>query len=498
MSDENSLSYQVGKNSGGAARSAESALITLERSQKLDLLIHLIANLRQSLVICGPKGIGKTTLLEELEARKHDTWLICTIQSSENLSFEAIQNQIVKFLIRHYPEYKNQDLTTLVSSINKQTQKVVVLIHGAGKLVPGLISSLIQYAAPNECLRVVFSLTQDEVHFKSSSDSEIDDCHFIEIPPLNEKQCGIFLQNLSAKPKAAVSFNAITDRLVELVYKKTHGIPGRIISELPKMAHYKVSGGNGRLVGMVLVAVVIIIVVNVFVLNRDDENIEMQGNKAAVVLQKVEKIELTPPITYVSEVELVADESMELKKVKVIEDLVGIEKEIPLINTLLSDKNDEVKEALIKEKVELEAKQEILIDVLLGQEVKENPIVLKEKKTPVVTEIKKIVVEKPKQKQRASDDREWLLTQPKSNYTIQLMVLSSRQSIDAFLNANQGLTDQLKFFQINKRNQKYVLIYGSFKNRASAANKMKSLPAKYKKSWIRKMSAVQKRIKNNE
>ena len=60
MQDKDPFSFQFNKNQISSTRAEESSLITLERSQKLDLLIHLITNLRQSLVICGPNGIGKT------------------------------------------------------------------------------------------------------------------------------------------------------------------------------------------------------------------------------------------------------------------------------------------------------------------------------------------------------------------------------------------------------------------------------------------------------
>lgn len=93
-----------------STRSSEFSLITKERSQKLELLIHLISNLKQSLVICGPSGIGKTTLLNEFKKLNNDIWPIYTIQASPDLSFESVQDQLCKFLIQSYSEYRNHEL----------------------------------------------------------------------------------------------------------------------------------------------------------------------------------------------------------------------------------------------------------------------------------------------------------------------------------------------------------------------------------------------------
>lgn len=184
--------YSDFNNKVGNVSSGEASLITLERSQKLDLLIHLISNLRQSLVICGPSGIGKTTLLDELKARKKNDWLIIDIQTLSKLSFESFQHQLFRFLILQYNEYDSQDLSSTLSVLAAQNQKVVIIIDGAALLVPGLITTLIEYAAVNQCLRIVFSLTYDELEKKKNSDQSIDECHYIDIPPLTEKRVVFF------------------------------------------------------------------------------------------------------------------------------------------------------------------------------------------------------------------------------------------------------------------------------------------------------------------
>nr|WP_305909229.1 ATP-binding protein [Methylomarinum sp. Ch1-1]MDP4522126.1 ATP-binding protein [Methylomarinum sp. Ch1-1] len=242
MPGSDSLTHQQKAASASQSKSSTLSLITLERAQKLDLLIHLISNLNQSLVVCGPQGIGKTKLLETLAEHNNERWPICLLNATSSLSFERIVEQFNVQLAKLDAQFSGTDLSANLSRYQKSNRKVVLIIDDAGRLVPGLVSSLIQYANAHGCLRLVLALTHDELHVKSSSDSLINDCHFIEIPPLSKKQCMTFLQNLSAQPGAAISFNAVTEVLVDNLYGETHGIPGRIVAELPRLSNYESKG----------------------------------------------------------------------------------------------------------------------------------------------------------------------------------------------------------------------------------------------------------------
>ncbi|KJV06664.1 AAA family ATPase [Methylocucumis oryzae] len=210
-------------------------LITPERSQKLDLLIHLITNLPQALVVCGPKGIGKTALLNALLDRKLDNWLYCQVSANAELSFESLQERLNQVFKSGKQSSLSQELLR-IQSINR---KLVLLIDNAGSLVPGLFTAIIQFAWANPALRIVFAMTPDDVHVKSSTDHLINDCHFVEIPPLSEPQCGVFLQQLAVKSWPQLPLGAINEELTRQVYTETHGIPGQIIAALPALTKRK-------------------------------------------------------------------------------------------------------------------------------------------------------------------------------------------------------------------------------------------------------------------
>ncbi|MDD2723100.1 MAG: AAA family ATPase [Methylovulum sp.] len=201
-------------------------MITLERTEKLDLLIHLINHLSSSIVVCGPKGIGKSTLLNALQEHPSASWQCCAISGTPELDMEALQQTI-----------QQQATTTVTKAAATANKKTVLLIDEAGFLTPGLITSIIQYSTGKNQLRIVFALTPDELYLKNHSDSLVNECYVIEIPALSEKQCGEFLQLLASKPGGRISNTGLNDTVASSMYLKTHGVPGNIIANLPYIAH---------------------------------------------------------------------------------------------------------------------------------------------------------------------------------------------------------------------------------------------------------------------
>lgn len=231
MAENDAFTYHVREPLIDQKNRVFHSLITLERTRKLELLIHLIFNSRHALVVCGPDGIGKSTVLKVLQERKIESWLYCLVQGNADSSLEMIQEHLAQTVKQNHPA---QALSSFFRLVERQRRKIVLMIDDAGHLAPGLINTIIEYAAKNPVLRVIFVLTHDDLDAKDGgSDDAIDDCHLIEIPPLSEKQCGEFLQYLATKPRLQLSLNQITDDMIDAVYRETQGIPGRIIAALP-------------------------------------------------------------------------------------------------------------------------------------------------------------------------------------------------------------------------------------------------------------------------
>lgn len=560
MLDNDNLTYKKRLVGNAVAKQAERTLITLERAQKLDLLIHLLANLRQALVVCGPEGIGKTTLLQILQEKRQDQWQICLLQGSSALSFEAIVNSLSRFLNLGGSSI-GFDLASLRAYCEKQ--KVVLIIDDAGELVPGLIGELVDFADSLSGLRLVFSMTYDEFHIKAASDKAVDDCHFIELPPLNPKQCAEYLQNLSAQPGAMVSFNAVTDRLVEDLYRETHGIPGKILAEIPKFNQYQ-SRKKGR-TGLWLGVAVIVLAAGWTMkallpsMPASETKSEKRPEPAAVqapippdtadtkaaaptlpvpapsMLQDqypaptaqtepVRRGFLETPVPKTAAPEppasAKAPETAVAANPKLVEPVAGVTP--PTAQTPLSTATKSEASATVNQiseaktpapQVSTKAPEtaEAFTPKLVAPETSVIPqAALAPEQTAAKTEAPTGVNQTSEARtqetpvatatatpeQKPASDLDWITAQPPNNYTIQLMVLSSRDSVNRFLKKYAEYRDNLKYYSIGQYDQeKYVLIYGSFQSPSDAIKRKATMPSEFQNGLEKRFKAIQYQIR---
>ena len=263
------------------SKTSVEAMLSHERAQKLDLLVHLITNLKQSLILCGPEGIGKTTLLENIQERNPGSWLIYSEIANSGQSFESLQSGLQRHLQQHDHQFENQSIDEILNRAEQNHQKIVFIVDEAGKLIPGLINSICQYANNFPALRVILALTPDELHVKNSSDSSADDCHFIELPPLTEDESGVFLKNLSGKPGATFENSQINSSFISKIYRETSGIPGKIVA----IQANPVTTSNPEYkqwLSMAAVGIVVATVISLFLWGDDEDQQQLQAEKVSV------------------------------------------------------------------------------------------------------------------------------------------------------------------------------------------------------------------------
>lgn len=503
MPDNDASTYQKKMSHTQQANASVQALITIDRAQKLDLLVHLINNLTQSLVVCGPAGIGKSRLLKTLVENNDNDWAICMLSaSSEALSFEKVQVALLNFLAQHEKSHGVNDLKTVLDAYDKNNRKVVLIIDDAGLLMPGLISALIQYANGYSCLRLVLSMTHDDLHIKSSSDALIDESHFIELPPLTKKQCMLFLQNLSAQPTASISFNAVTDVLADNLYSVTHGIPGKIITELPRLSEYRSSfpvKSNSLL--MVMIGGVLLAGLAYYLYEPEAQTTSTATTVTSPLLDReIADVDIVEPVIGVNapEPESIVNDSERLPEaadihvVTAMDDLSVSEQEIDGVTS-----GGEITDASSGQEAEIGQAALTQEAVEAGPEapapVKPEKIV---KEMPAVQERVDVVKEKSVAASQQGEGATWVKRQNSQHYTMQLMVLSQQQAVMDFMTKNARLGSRLNYIKLTgKQGQhKYVLLYGAFASSAEAEKAKKKLPAQLRNAWIRRFKDLQKQI----
>jgi DamX protein len=227
------------------------SLITQERTEKLELLIHLLGNSTSPIVLCGSKGVGKTTLLNVFQHQLNPSWQTCLVQGRADLSDKQIETQLIA-TIPHI-----QTVDHFFALLAEQDKKIVLIIENAGRLAPYLMTTIIDYAAQHPVLKVIFVLTHDDLAIKTCSDSAVEDCHIIEIHPLSEAQCGDFLQHLALKSTLKIPLHSITDSMIASLYQQTHGIPAKIIAQLPMLSRPKKNIPTARWFPIVLLGLLV-------------------------------------------------------------------------------------------------------------------------------------------------------------------------------------------------------------------------------------------------
>lgn len=228
-------------------------LLTKERTQRFELLLHLIPNLKQHIILCGQSGIGKTLLLDMLYDINSDVWQCCFVQGSAELSFETIEAQLTKTMLRN----KHASLDSALHDFKEQHKKIVLIIDDAGLLVSGLMTTLIDYAAAQPAIKLIFALTPEAKQAHRNTDKALNDCYVLELPPLNKSQCAYFLRHLAAKPRTYGAI-PIDEKLVEKIYEDTQGIPAKIVHDFSKFSRKNENDYSKWIAGFIAVTIVAI------------------------------------------------------------------------------------------------------------------------------------------------------------------------------------------------------------------------------------------------
>jgi DamX protein len=489
MVENDTFSYHVKKPFIDQKSSAVHSLITEERTRKLELLIHLISNSRQALVVCGPEGIGKSTLLKALQERKIESWFYCLVQGHADLSFEKIQELTVQAIKKDMPDQQVRTLSGVFRLVESQHKKIVLMIDEAGDLAPGLVNKIIEYAADHPVLRVIFVLTHDDLYVKNTSDNAIDDCHLIEIPPLSQKQCGKFLQYLATKPHSQVTFNEISDGVIEACYHETHGIPGRIIAELPALEGPKQSDNSLRIL-VAAVAGLVALALAIQWFSASEYNIKSMPTPSTDVQKSVGIETAARP----SQPSLPPRTTQQNKQTREVVDATISDQRAGKDDTgrlSESGKNTVVKannQAPINKQQLHDAQPKKPDDSKIVNNIKLSmPKIISPQQTEPVAkkQVEASIIQ--------SDDKQWLKKQPIENYTLQLMVLSKEQSIKDIIKKYPQLGPNLRHIKsVVNGNARFILLYGSFTSFSLANQAKKSLPPEFRNSLARKISAIKK------
>lgn len=462
-----------------------NTLLSIERVQKLDLLLHLITNLQNTLVLRGVSGIGKTTLLKSAFSQGIKDADVCLLNGLQTSSFEGVLNELLQF-VGNSNDLIDPSLTDLLDRYAQQGRRLVLLVDDAGLLVSGLITSLNDFARQYSALRLVFALTPDEYLVKHKAENIGSYCHFIELPALSFSQCELFVRQLIQTEPTVYQVNDINVAFIQNIYRQTKGNPEEI-RQFIKMAKRRPFNALSWLVVLVVVVIACSVFVSLFLWRESAEDLSIHPEKNKIAIRQIPVIDAEPAIVQEVEQEVILDtpalavlkdqentpvESVPLFQVEDVAENPELQAEDKLIEKLpVSTLNPELTSVIEK------------TDIVDGEGAIAETIKVDEKLSQVIRPVAAI---------QKVDDRQWLLRQDTNGYTLQLMVLTDKSKL--LVEREKYKKIGYETFLVEKKGKKYVLFYGSFKTLQEAQNIMQKLPKELRQSWPRQFKVVQKEL----
>ncbi|MGR9088425.1 MAG: hypothetical protein ACU841_15345 [Gammaproteobacteria bacterium] len=480
--------HQLPKAWKNVDRSPVPFLLTKERTQALDLLTHLVFNTSDSILVCGPEGVGKSRLLDVFQSSEKSAGAFCRIEGEPELDLSRIKQRLdtSRKPVHYGRNSRFFDKAIVDSGISPQ--KTVLIIDNAGAIRPGLCSRILHYADGKPELSVILALTHDQLQIKYRSDPVLEEAHIVELTPLTEKQCGDFVQHLAAQASVGNYPNSISDDMAAEIYQHTHGLPARIIAGYGAAPKIQEDNPGRTLVAAVLILIVVALAVQWY--SSRPRTAEPEPLHEPAFNSVPVEIDLPYFNLPISDSAIVfSDRFVSLgdgenpplwqgfEPGRTAFETSGI-REAPA-NTRGQRKNDSGFRGALASRAD-------------------------------VAEIESVSTREPSAAEKAADIEPlgssavaavaegggWLISQPHDNYTLQLMVLSKRQSIFDVINKYPSLRKDFKYIErLIKNKERFVLLYGSFPDAASAKMARNRLPAEFARSMIRKIGTVRSEFK---
>ena len=469
--------------------SSSYPLITKERTQKLELLNHLTANLANTIVVCGPEGIGKTKLLKIFQQNSAQSCMICWLQSDNKLSFSEILNAIFATICEYLPDLKSQSLATALDRILSRGAKIILVADDAGQLVPGLIEKIIGYSNAHPALRVVLALTHGELYLKNTTDPALEDCYLVEIPSLSEQQCEDYLEYLSTLPQPRIDFSQINEEKVAQVFRETHGVPGKILTLLPEPV-VKKNVDYSKPILLVAVTGLVLLALGVQWWSAHHPIAEATKNQ---VNQQAASNLANAQSAGSSSVNLAANTPRSDTG----------ELEIAAVNNSANPPNQAAEQATANvNNGELQNNTGVQPQVPTNQQ---SPAISGSGAQSPNAEVNNNGQPQINQDSaqtnaesggNVSEGGHWLAAQPSVNYTLQLMAMSNEQVILEVLQRYPELSDELRYIKTKTRRGKdrFILFYGSFSDPQLIKTEKQKLPKELQKIWVRQIADLQKEL----
>lgn len=519
---------------------------TLELTQRLDLLFHLIENTEIIPLIRGPEGIGKSTLAVRVCQSAPNNWSHSLFVADPALVPDRLLANIARCFgcLGQHGEVID-GLVKCFESRRAQGQVPVLLIDDAHLLPASALIALLrlferQYEGDPLISIVLFAdeqidllLTTPQLRIMAPQAIQI-----IDLPSLNRVDATRYMQFLLQKEGIAEDM-AMDDAKLTRLYRSTKGIPGPlgqsildVLGEKKKMeAGYPRQKPVAMLLGMLGLIVLGMVLlfqdrVNQFFLSPQSE--QAKWSTTPPVEQAPDLPELIEPSNLAVEAndditvgELAAGVPLQWDSELESEQANSV---IGVIQPVFQDPGTDEVESLV-DVHESTLNQGLVASVQAddqqlsagttektGAQMIGSPILPvstatmseSEASSPshedsAHTRASAVSLPTTPVKPPAGDSLEktdWIRTQPANHYTLQLLGVERLQSLKDFV-ARHGLEDQAFYYSTRRKgNPWYPLLWGDFPDKKSAIKASEKLPIELQRQgyWLRQFRELQAQL----
>ena len=198
-----------------------------ERQSRLDLLLHLLANTRQTILLRGPEQSGKSYFVRQLEKQLNDTDLFVLVTATDLINAAMPLNVLTDAF--NYLEGNKKQLLVRLEASSRAGRKVIVCIEDVHELEATHFDFLFQLSDNYNCLHILLTSSDN------LGESVESRCQLMGLEPLTQKQTSEYARMIVAKKGIDVADLAGFDEVV--LFIETGGLPGRINDVLEQMSH---------------------------------------------------------------------------------------------------------------------------------------------------------------------------------------------------------------------------------------------------------------------
>lgn len=479
-------------------------------SQRLNLILHLLRSSSQINVLTAPHGYGKSMLLTALQQRGGEDLRFCLVNASNTTNLSQITQQCLQAYGATGDHQSTGDQQQLLRQRLQQLLQIqvtpVLLIDDAEQLDNSIQQQLATWLhwqhEGQYLLRAVVTTSKAEA-LQTLRNERFQN---LDLLPLADDEISGYLQQ---RMQAAGWQDDLpfTDKQLQRIQRRSKGIP----AEINHQAHQSLLGVSNRwqLPALpiwrssrwfrwlpVLPVAVVLVLMLVFQQKINDWLNQNRQDASDTVTE----IPAEPELPMVVAEDDIVTSNAQAEKQNLIELLEELEAEkLPEIDASPAQQtaaNPETIEAVVQP---TDDKPEPVIPPFtpLAEMAAKDVTIAESPASSTATKANNDASENPENSASEVRGVDWIMLQPESAYTFQLMGSWERSEIDEFIE-KYALTGDVAVFA-SMRNNKiwHALLYGVYDTKNAALNASRQWPAPLNtvSTWLRRFDSVQNQIK---